>query len=189
MGECTLWHGGAHPAKLLASLHVPGSPGTGQWAVASGRSQRCGQHNAPAGQGLPCGGGSAGGHSPEPQCNSPCVNAVTRRRSACCPFLLLLLPAILPVHARGGGCSPVGLLLLQPSPCHGKWPPWARGDASSPCSGGPEPPEQCQRRLLLRETTSCRGRNLVSLQTSTGAMGISLQRLFFSGDLFPGLEC
>lgn len=92
------------------------------------------------------------------------------------------------MHAQVGGCSPTGLLFLQPSPRRGKWPPWAGGDASSPHCGEAEPPEQCQHCLLLWETASCRGRNLASLQTSTRATGISLQRLFFSGDLFPGLE-
>lgn len=97
-----------------------------------------------------------------------------------CPFLLIILSPTAPsMNARVGGGSPRGFLLLQPGSCRGKGSLWAWGGHIQLPSGGAELPELCQHRLLLWETTSCQGRNLAGLQTSTGATGISLQRLFF----------
>lgn len=55
----------------------------------------------------------------------------------CCAFLLLILsPATPSMHARLGGCSPAGLLLLQPGSCRGMGSQWAWGDMSeSPWRG------------------------------------------------------
>lgn len=88
-----------------------------------------------------------------------------------------------PLPPRGtpgqGVAAPKGLLLLQPGSCRGKGSQRGVGGHIQLPSGGAELPEPCQHRLLLWETTSCQGRNLAALQTSTGATGISLQRLFF----------
>lgn len=157
-----------------APLRAPGSPG---WvcgplpaAVPGGTASTiCWQVEA-----CPAAGGNTSGCLPKPQCNGLCVNAVTRRRSACCPFLLLI-PFIPLRCAQVGGCSAAGLLLLQPMPREAAPVDWE--DISSPHSRGAEPPEQCQHCLLLWETTSCQGRNLAGLQTSTRAVGISFQRL------------
>lgn len=49
-----------------------------------------------------------------------------------CPFLLLMLnPTVPMMHAWVGGCSPTGLLLLQPGPWRGKGSLWAWGDTSN----------------------------------------------------------
>lgn len=159
-GPCTLWHRGSHSAKLSWP------PGMGQ-SGASGRSWRWGWHNARAGQGLPC-WGSAGG---------------TRATVVCCPSSSSSSSSSLPppqVCARIGGYSPTVLLLLQPSPCHTRQPPWA-GSHIQPCGAGAELPGQCQHCLFHWESTSCRGGNLARLQTGTGATGSSSQRLV-SGD-------
>lgn len=189
-GRCPLWHGGDTSNKIPSGAHVPvrpREPRDGSVPVARGCSRLA---QCPGRPGLALRQGR--GECRPPQCNSPCVRAGPWTRSATPSSSSSSAPP--PPRCMPGerGCSPTGLLFLQAGPCHGKGSLWALGDTSNPPSKGAELPELCQRRLLLWETTSCQGRNLAGLQTSTGATGISLQRLvfyfFFPGDLFPGLE-
>lgn len=109
--------------RVPTSLCAPGSPGTGQWPLPVAVP---GWHNVPAGRGLPCGvegGGVPAATMQQPQRKSRHMDTLG------CPFLLLLIlsPTAPSVHARVGGGSPAGFLLLQPGLC----PLWAWGDTSS----------------------------------------------------------
>lgn len=116
----------------------------------------------------------------QPQCISPCVNAIPRRHSD------LPLPHPChsgPVHTQvGGGEGGGGLQPCRAPTAPAQLVPWeaapvSKGHASSCRRGGAELPEPCQGRLPLWETTSEPSRNSASLQTSPGAAGIALQRL------------
>lgn len=178
-GRCPLWHWGSTSSRNPRGCHVPPrprEPRDGSVPVASGCSRL---DNVPAGRGLPCGGR---GECRRPQCNSPAVRAAHGHAR---------LPLPPPPHPHPQPRRPLGARpgrgwqlprgSCSSSPAHAveRGPKGAWGGHIQLPSGGAELPEPCQHRLLLWETTSCQGRNLAALQTSTGATGISLQRLFF----------
>lgn len=144
-------HGGTREPIQQSSPVCPWQPGTGPWAVASGRSRRRGQHNALAGRGLPCSGGE--------RRRLPAQATMQRPLRKCRheeTLGMLPLPPPHPRHpvevcpGRGLQCRRAPAPPAQPVPW--KVAPVGRGDTSSPCSRGAEPPEQCQHCLLLWET-------------------------------------
>lgn len=180
---CTLWHQGAHPAKLPSGVCLPPCPRQPQDG-----SVGCCQQPFPAARLAQC-TGRPGLALRWGECWWPLARATMQQPLRKCRHeemlgMLTLPPPPPHPHHHPNACPGRGL-----QPCRAPAPPaqplplqvalTSGGDVSSPCSGGAELPEQCQHRLLLWETTSRRGRNLASLQTSTGATGISLQRLFF----------
>lgn len=184
-GGCTCQCPRAPPQQISppspASLRAPGCLG-GSGAVASSRSPRQGQHNAPAGWGLPCGGGSA---AQRPLCK--CCHEEMRGMLPLPPPPPL--PRCAPDACPGGWLRPHGAPPAQPALPQRE----IGGGRIQPPHGGTEPQGSASLASSFGKPRHAEVETWPPCKQALGPRGFLYKAFFFfffssPGDLFPDSE-